>query len=460
MRNDIKIAVPEHAKNIINTLETAGYEAYAVGGCVRDSILGRQPDDWDITTSATPQQVKTLFRRTVDTGIQHGTVTVLLGSEGYEVTTYRIDGTYTDSRHPESVSFTDNLVEDLKRRDFTINAMAYNDRVGLVDAFGGIADLQDKVIRCVGEARERFSEDALRILRSVRFAAQLGFDIEEATRAAAGQLAPSLCKISAERIQAELVKLLVSPYPQTLHTAYKLGITRAVLPEFDLLMETPQNNPHHMYNVGEHTLKALEFVDSDKVLRLAVLCHDFGKPATRTTEDGMDHFYGHPAVSEELASRALHRLKFDNDTIYKVKKLVRYHDARPPVAPKEQEKFVRRLVAQVGKDLFPSLLQVCGADIFAQSDYCRSEKLMQLEKMTDIYEEILQKNQCLSLKDLAVKGKDLIDAGIAPGKHLGEILDSMLRDVIDHPEHNTKEYLMSMNSNLNDVKKRDFDEKS
>lgn len=455
MQDVITISVPENVKKIVNILETAGYEAYAVGGCVRDSILGREPDDWDITTSAKPEQVKKLFRRTVDTGIQHGTVTVLLGGEGYEVTTYRIDGEYKDSRHPDQVSFTENLTEDLKRRDFTINAMAYNERVGLVDVFGGASDLQAGVIRCVGTAKERFTEDALRILRSVRFAAQLGFEIEEETKKAAWQMAPNLRNISAERIQTELTKLLVSPYPQTLRLAYQMGITKVVLPEFDLLMETHQNNPHHMYNVGEHTLKALEFVEADKVLRYAILCHDMGKPATRKTEKGMDHFYGHPAVSEEMASKVLHRLKFDNDTIYKVKKLVRYHDARPPLTQQEEqlleegkravpENFVRRLVAKVGKDLFPALLQVCGADIFAQSEFHRTEKLMQLEQMADIYEEILEKKPCLTLKELAVNGKDLMDAGVSPGKQLGEILHHMLEDVIEHPEHNRKEYLMKL----------------
>lgn len=449
----MKITLPEHVKRIIETLETAGYEAFAVGGCVRDSILEREPDDWDITTSAKPQQVKELFRRTVDTGIRHGTVTVLMEKEGYEVTTYRIDGEYTDGRHPNEVSFTDNLIEDLKRRDFTINAMAYNETRGLVDAFGGIGDLQEGIIRCVGKAAERFDEDALRILRAVRFAAQLGFAIEEETAKAAALLAENLRQISAERIQTELVKLLVSPHPVLLKNAYQLGLTRMFLPEFDCMMETEQNNPHHCYSVGEHTLKALEFVEPDRVMRLAVLFHDMGKPECKTVTDGVDHFYGHPEAGEEIAAKVLRRLKFDNDTIRKVKILVRLHDRRPQITKEVQEKLragqkvvseksVRKLMFQCSAELFPALLQVSGADILAQSGYCRTEKLLALEQMADLYEEILAKGQCLSLKTMAVTGKDLIAAGIAPGKQIGEILNRMLEDVLEEPSHNTKEYLM------------------
>lgn len=449
----MKITLPEHVKRIIETLETAGYEAFAVGGCVRDSILEREPDDWDITTSAKPQQVKELFRRTVDTGIRHGTVTVLMEKEGYEVTTYRIDGEYTDGRHPNEVSFTDNLIEDLKRRDFTINAMAYNETRGLVDAFGGIGDLQEGIIRCVGKAAERFDEDALRILRAVRFAAQLGFAIEEETAKAAALLAENLRQISAERIQTELVKLLVSPHPVLLKNAYQLGLTRMFLPEFDRMMETEQNNPHHCYSVGEHTLKALEFVEPDRVMRLAVLFHDMGKPECKTVTDGVDHFYGHPEAGEEIAAKVLRRLKFDNDTIRKVKILVRLHDRRPQITKEVQEKLragqkvvseksVRKLMFQCSAELFPALLQVSGADILAQSGYCRTEKLLALEQMAELYEEILAKGQCLSLKTMAVTGKDLIAAGIAPGKQIGEILNRMLEDVLEEPSHNTKEYLM------------------
>ena len=269
------ILMPQKVKFIIKQLMDNGFEAYAVGGCVRDSILGREPNDWDITTSALPGQVKEVFEHTVDTGIQHGTVTVVLDKENFEVTTYRIDGEYEDNRHPKEVIFTANLVEDLKRRDFTVNAMAYNDETGLVDVFGGISDLNEKIIRCVGNAEDRFSEDALRVLRAARFAAQLGFSIEDGTMQAMKSMAPNLANISAERIQVELVKLIISDNPDMIKTAYELGITKIVLPEFDKIMNIEQNNPHHIYTVGEHTLYALKNVRADKSMRLAVLFHDF-----------------------------------------------------------------------------------------------------------------------------------------------------------------------------------------
>lgn len=303
MDKNAKISLPAKVARILNTLGEHGYEAYAVGGCVRDSLLGRTPQDWDITTSARPEQVKALFRHTIDTGIQHGTVTVMLEHEGFEVTTYRIDGEYEDARHPKEVAFTANLLEDLKRRDFTINAMAYNEVTGLVDAFDGIGDLERGVIRCVGNAMERFSEDALRMLRAVRFAAQLGFSIEQETQEAIAGLAGNIKKVSAERIQVELVKLLTSPNPGELKVAYRMGLTAVFLPEFDVMMETPQNNPHHCCSVGEHTLKAIEAVPADKVLRLTMLLHDIAKPACRTTDKkGVDHFYGHPVRGSEMAA--------------------------------------------------------------------------------------------------------------------------------------------------------------
>ena len=439
----MKIQLPEKVKVIIQTLEAAGYEAYAVGGCVRDRVLGRIPADWDITTSALPEQVKELFHRTIDTGIEHGTVTVMMDKEGFEVTTYRVDGEYRDHRHPEQVNFTGELKEDLRRRDFTINAMAYNDRCGMVDAFGGIEDLKHGVIRCVGVARERFEEDALRILRAVRFAAQLGFEIEKETADAARALAGNLKDISAERIQTELVKLLVSPHPEMLRTAYELGITRVVLPEFDVMMETPQHHPHHMYSVGEHTLKALEFTDPEKVLRLSVLFHDFGKPQTRTTVDGVDHFHGHANVSAQETVRIMRRLKFDNATMDQVKRIVLYHDARP----QPDERQIRRLLHRAGEDIFPGLFQVMGADILAQSEYRKIEKLVNLERVHQVYDEILKRKDCISLKNLQVTGKDLIAAGMDPGKKIGEILNQMLEDVLETPEHNEREYLLKTYGN-------------
>ena len=435
------IILPEKVNTIIHTLQEHGYEAYAVGGCVRDSVLGREPEDWDITTSALPEETKALFRRTFDTGIEHGTVTVLLDKEGVEVTTYRIDGKYEDSRHPKEVKFTRNLREDLLRRDFTINAMAYNDKDGLIDIFGGMEDLNAGVIRCVGNAVERFSEDALRILRGVRFAAQLGFTIEEATEEGMRKLAPTLQNISAERIQAELVKMLVSPRPDMLRTAYDLGITKEFLPEFDRLMVTEQETPHHMYNVGEHTLHALMNIRADKVLRLTMLLHDMGKPDYKTVDaDGVAHFKKHALKSEEIARTVLRRLKFDNDTIHKVTKLVLYHDYRMPATARN----VRRAMNKIGKELFPLYLEVRRADMLAQSDYLREEKLRNIDETAELYREILQKGQCVTLKELAVTGSDLIAAGMKPGKELGRILEYFLEVVMEEPDRNTKEELLKL----------------
>ncbi len=433
------IDAPISVMKIIETLEQAGFEAYAVGGCVRDSLLGRNPSDWDITTSARPEQVKALFSHTIDTGIRHGTVTVMLEHVGYEVTTYRIDGEYEDSRHPKEVIFTPLLTEDLKRRDFTINAMAWNPRAGIIDEFGGMEDLDEGIIRCVGSPEERFSEDALRMMRAVRFSAQLGYEIEPATKAAIRKLAPNLTHVSAERIQVELVKLVESMHPDYLRVAYETGITRVVLPEFDLCMETEQHNPHHCYTVGEHMLHSMLAVSSNRYLRLAMLLHDIAKPEKKKTdEQGIDHFHGHQEASEEMAKVILRRLKFDNETIRIVSRLIGFHDYRFPA----ERRSVRRAVWKVGEDLFPMLLQVKEADTMAQSLYERAEKLEWIAKVEKLYREILKDRECLSLKDLAVTGRDLIREGCAPGPELGRILNEMLQDVLEHPEHNNKEYLL------------------
>lgn len=442
----MKINLPEKVSRIIHTLQANGYEAYAVGGCVRDSILGREPDDWDITTSATPLETKALFARTFDTGIEHGTITVLIDKDAFEVTTYRVDGKYEDSRHPSEVTFTRCLQEDLLRRDFTINAMAYNDEGGLVDIFGGIEDLNNKTIRCVGNAEARFGEDALRILRAVRFAAQLGFEIEEETREGIVKLAPTLVNISAERIQVELIKMLVSPNPSLLRTAYELGITKVILPEFDEMMKTEQETPHHIYSVGEHTLKAIETIRPDKVLRLTMLFHDIAKPMMKTIDaNGVAHFKMHDVEGVEMTKSILRRLKFDNDTLGKVTKLVQYHDYRIPAEPKR----VRKAMNKIGEDLFPYYLEVRTADTMAQSEYMREEKLQNIRDMEKCYQEILEKQECVSLKDLAISGSDLIADGMKPGKEIGYVLNSLLEKVIENPELNTRETLLELRKTIN-----------
>lgn len=437
----MQIQLPDKVHHIINTLEEAGYEAYAVGGCVRDSILGRKPDDWDITTSAKPEEIKRLFPRTVDTGIKHGTVTVLLGGEGFEVTTYRVDGVYEDGRHPSEVTFTASLKEDLKRRDFTINAMAYNARTGLVDLYGGLADIENRMIRCVGIAGERFDEDALRMLRAVRFSAQLSFRIEEATGEAVKALAPNLQKISAERIQVELVKLVTSPNPDYLRTAYELGITAQILPEFDLCMETPQRHKHHCYDVGEHILHSMIEVGPDKVLRLGMLFHDIGKPQTLTIDpDGTTHNKRHPFEGEKITRKVMRRLKFDNDTTDKVTKLVLYHDY--DIAPTEAG--VRRAINRMGEDIFAMIFTVRRADIAAQSDYMREEKLAKVAYIEKLYSEILARKDAVTLKDLAISGNDLIAEGMPPGRQIGETLSALLERVLDDPSLNTREILLKL----------------
>ena len=434
----LRIDLPEKVKRVIETLQQHGFEAYAVGGCVRDSILGRMPEDWDITTSAQPEEVKALFHRTIDTGIQHGTVTVRMSGESFEVTTYRVDGEYEDGRHPKEVTFTSRLEEDLQRRDFTINAMAYNERDGLIDVFGGIEDLESGVIRCVGNPEERFSEDALRILRGVRFAAQLGFALDEATREGMRNLAPTLKKISAERIQVELVKMLVSDRPELLEEACELGITAWFLPEFDRMMETEQETPHHMYNVGEHTLHAMKNIRRDKVLRLTMLLHDMGKPALKTMDSaGRAHFKKHAAESEVLARQILRRLKFDNDTVKKVTRLVCYHDYRMEATPKN----VRRAMNRIGVELFPYYLAVRMADAKAQSPYRRREKIENIIAVRELYQEALIKDECVTLRQLAVSGRDLMELGMRPGRELGSMLSELLEYVIDDPQRNTKENL-------------------
>lgn len=434
------IEIPENVKYIIETLEKAGYEAYAVGGCVRDSILGRTPNDWDITTSAKPLETKSLFKRTFDTGIQHGTISVLLGKEIYEVTTFRIDGEYEDSRHPKEVSFTRDLKEDLLRRDFTINAMAYNPRVGLVDLYGGEKDLQNKVIKCVGNAVDRFTEDALRIMRAVRFAAQLEFTIDNETEEAIRNLADTLSKISAERIQVELIKMLVSDHPEYIKKAWELGITKVILPEFDLMMETNQSNPNHCYSVGEHTLEVLKNVPGDKVLRLAALFHDIGKPETKTTDEkGVDHFYKHPFVGEKISHKIFRRLKFDNDTENRVCKLVLFHDWTIGAVPKN----IRRYINTIGEASFPDIFLINRADILAQSDYRRAEKEALIDSLEQAYNRVIENGECVSLRTLAVNGKDLIEAGLKPGPGIGDELDRMLKIVLDDPSKNSKEFLLS-----------------
>lgn len=441
MRNAVKIQLPSDVINIIDTITKAGYEAYAVGGCIRDRLLNKEPEDYDITTSATPEEVKKLFKRTIDTGIEHGTITIMLLHKGYEVTTYRIDGKYEDSRHPKDVTFTKTLEEDLLRRDFTINAMAYNDEKGLVDPFDGQKDLKNGIIRCVGNPQERFKEDALRIMRGVRFSAQLGYEIEDETLAAMKNLSANLKNISMERIQTELVKLVISNHPEKLLTAYECGITSVFMPEFDAIMNCSQNHPHHCYSVGMHTIKGMEFISNDKYLRLAMLFHDIGKPLTKKVdEQGVDHFHGHPLESKRLCRTVLKRLKFDNNTIDTVSTLVGYHDY--PVTLTHSG--IRKALREMGEDIFPMVMEIKRADILSQSTYKREEKLKKLSDIDILYQEVLAAKCCFSLRELGVNGKDLINIGYPSTPELGKELNRLLDRVIEDPTLNEKNILLEL----------------
>lgn len=442
--NNYNIKLPDDVQFIIHTLQLHGFEAYAVGGCVRDSILGREPGDWDITTSAMPEETKALFDKTFDTGIEHGTITVLLNHEGYEVTTYRIDGKYEDSRHPKEVTFTRNLKEDLLRRDFTINAMAYNDSEGIIDMYDGMTDLKNKMIRCVGEATKRFDEDALRILRALRFQAQLGFEIEEKTEEAIRNQARFLKDISAERIQVELEKLITSAHPEVLVNAYKLGVTKIIFPEFDIMMETPQNNPHHKYSVGIHTIEAMKNIEAEHIYRWTMLLHDIGKPEAREEGPDKDHFKMHPVIGEEIARKILRRLKFDNQTIKQVTTLVRWHDRRFASFEEVNKKTIRRWVSKLTPELFVRLMVVQRADINAQSDYHKEQKEQVLNETKRLFEEIIEEKNCLSIKELKINGKDLMDMGVPQGKEIGEILSWLLDQVLEQPVLNERETLTAM----------------
>lgn len=434
------IYLPEEVKSIIDTLEKNGFEAFAVGGCVRDSLLGITPNDWDITTDALPEDIKRIFHVTIDTGIAHGTVTVRKNRTNFEVTTYRTDGKYEDGRHPTEVTFVRDLKEDLRRRDFTINAMAYNDSAGIVDKYNGLEDLKNRVIRCVEDPNKRFSEDALRMLRAVRFSAQLGFEIEKETKDSIRELASNLSNISAERICDEFIKLICSDRPDMLKLMGELNLTSVFFPEWDEMMKTTQNTKHHRGTVGEHTLFVMEEVPPKKHLRLAALLHDIGKPICKKTDSkGGDHFVGHPQVGAELSKSFMKRLKLDNDTINYVTRLVRFHDDRPNL----NKRTVRRCLNRMGEDIFPDVFILRKADVMGQSSYKREQKLEEIDLFRKYYEEIIKDKECFSLKDLKIKGADIMELGIEGGPLVGALLKSALEIVIDEPLNNTKEFLVS-----------------
>ena len=438
----INVEVPAPVNYIIQELEKCGHEAYMVGGCVRDSVLGRKPHDYDICTSATPDEILKAFpdEEIIPTGLQHGTVTILINKEPFEVTTYRIDGDYSDNRRPDNVTFTKNLVEDLRRRDFTINAMAYNPKTGLIDPFNGMEDIKYKKIRCVGSAEDRFNEDALRILRAIRFEAQLGFAGLPETMFEIERQYERLKNISIERINSEFCKIVVSEQFCVELVLYP-NVFSLFIPELKDLIGFQQNNPYHAYDVFDHTVHAIEKCESDDlVVRLAVFFHDFGKPHSyQDGEDGIRHFKGHGKVSAEITDSIMKRLRFDNETRNNVVELVYYHDATFEVG----NKYVKRWLNKIGEKQFRRLLEIRKADIKGQKlDYEESwiEKVNNIE---NIIEEILSEKSCFSLKDLAVNGNDVKEVmKLKEGKDIGYWLNEILKRVIDGELENNKDDLV------------------
>ena len=427
-----RIEVPDKVEYIIEVLEKNGFKAYMVGGCVRDSLCDIVPHDYDITTSALPEDVINLFDKTIPTGLKHGTVTVVIEGEMFEVTTFRVDGEYLDSRRPEEVIFVKDLREDLSRRDFTINAMAYNNSEGLQDFFDGEVDLENSIIRTVGDPHKRFEEDALRMMRAVRFSAQLGFSIHKDTLEAIEDLNYLIDNISVERIREEVNKILLSD-SNCIELLLQLGLLERFMPEVVACNGCLQNNPYHIYDVFKHTLVATKFIKPVLYLKLTMLFHDIGKvPCKTTDENGIDHFYHHPKESCDMARDIMKRLKYDNKTIDKVLILIKYHDITL-----NSKKSIRKLLTKISKEDFEDLLLVKEADMRAHNPKYLDESLEKIKIIRGKYLEILEEANCLSLKDLAIDGRFLIEKGYASqGKEIGMLLNYLLDRVIEEPEKN------------------------
>lgn len=439
------INLPEAVHEIIRALNRAGFEAYIVGGCVRDSLLGREPKDWDITTSARPEDVKALFPYTFDTGIKHGTITVRRSGESYEVTTYRVDGNYSDHRRPDQVAFSSSLKEDLLRRDFTINAMAYHPETGLVDLYQGLRDLEQGVVRCVGNAADRFQEDALRMLRAVRFSAQLGFSIDPVTYRAIGLLKDLIRHVSWERIRDEMTKILISEHPEVIRQVHETGLMRHIIPEWDAMAGTTQNHPYHLYTVAEHTVRAVCSIEADPVLRWTMLLHDIGKPSAHSVDTrGIDHFVGHVEEGVVLAGRVLNRLKFDNNSKFRILSLIRYHESHPVLS----HRFIRRITASIGQDLYLDLLKVQEADAKAKNPEYGTAELEIIRQSRAMFEEMMRNGDPVSLRQLAVSGQDLIDLGFERGPVIGRVLQLLLEQTLEDPSLNRREFLLEVAQKL------------
>lgn len=444
MNKDMRIDMPAWVLYIIETLIACEFEAYAVGGCIRDSLLGRKPHDWDVTTSARPNDVIEIFKnlgyRVVETGLQHGTVTVVIDKESFEITTYRIDGEYEDNRHPKEVEFTSSLKEDLARRDFTINAMAYNHHEGLVDYFGGVEDLNNKIIKCVGKAEDRFSEDALRMMRAIRFSSQLGFDIDIDIVEAICNLSESISNISKERIREELNKILVSDNAvDGICHLVQSGLNSFIIPELNKCLKFNQYNKHHDKDIFWHTLSVVENVPPTPELRLAALLHDIGKPKTfRMGEDSQGHFLEHHKVGADMTREILTRLKYDNKTIDKVCLMVYEH----MISTNMKKPGIKKLINRVEKDNIDDLIELAIADRKASAkEYQAYDDILELKNKID---EIINNQEPVNFKDLKINGSDLINLGFKQGKQIGMVLNELLESVLDNPELNNRETLMSL----------------
>ncbi len=424
----MKLEISAGARYILQTLAAAGFEAHLVGGCVRDLLRGVTPCDWDICTSARPEETERCFpgRRIIETGLKHGTVTVMVEGEPYEITTYRTEGPYSDHRRPDYVRFVPNLMEDLARRDFTMNAIAMDLEGNLRDPFGGAADIERGLIRCVGEPGRRFREDGLRVMRALRFAAVFGYGIEEQTARAVHENRAMLGRVAAERINGELRRLLVGRSVGDILRRYP-DVFCQFWPQLEPLVSLEQRNPWHCWGGWEHTVRAVEAAPADVTLRLAMLLHDIGKPACKSTdENGVDHFYGHPAVSAQLADEMLRALKFDNKTREQVVLLVERHGAQLP----PESRVIRRWLNRLGPEAFFQLLEVKRADGMGQDLEKVKDRLLELDEIRAKAERILAEGQCLTVRDLAVNGRDVTAAGMEPGPEVGRMLRGLLERVL------------------------------
>ena len=445
----MKFEIPAGAGYILQTLAAAGHEGYLVGGCVRDLLRGVEPHDWDICTSALPEETEKCFagRRILGTGLKHGTVTVLVEGEPYEITTYRREGPYSDRRRPDYVRFVPDLAEDLARRDFTMNAIAMDLDGNLRDPFGGAEDIRAGLIRCVGEPDPRFQEDGLRVMRALRFAAVFGYEIEAHTARAIHENRAMLDRVAAERINAELRKLLAGKDAGNVLRQYP-DVFCQFWPQLGPLVTLEQHSPWHCRGGWEHTIHAVEAAPADVTLRLAMLLHDIGKPACKSTdEQGVDHFYGHPAVSARLADEMLQALKFDSKTRERVVLLVKRHDVPlPPTGPA-----IRRWLSRLGPEAFFQLLEVKRADNMGQNLEKVRGRLAELGEIRAQAERILAEKQCLTLKDLAVNGRDVIAAGIEPGPEVGQVLEGLLKRILDGEIQNQRNALLK---GINSIKQQ------